>query len=108
MSLSGLRNHSTHFHHHHHPIPLPFPSQGGPHNHTIGALAVCLKQAALAPFREYQLQVVANCRAMAGRLMGKGYSLVSGGSDNHLVLVDLRPKVCLSSLLPLLSSDLGM
>lgn len=68
-------------------------SQGGPHNHTIGALAVCLKQAALAPFRAYQLQVVANCRAMAGRLVAKGYTLVSGGSDNHLVLLDLRPKV---------------
>ena len=54
---------------------------------------MCLKQASLEPFRAYQLQVVANCAAMAGRLVAKGYSLVSGGTDNHLVLLDLRPKV---------------
>jgi len=69
-----------------------FPGlQGGPHNHTIGGLAVCLKQAVTAEFKAYQQQVVANCRALAKRLMDFGYNLVSGGSDNHLVLVDLRP-----------------
>lgn len=69
-----------------------FPGlQGGPHNHTIGGLAVCLKQAVTAEFKAYQVQVVANCRALAKRLMDLGYNLVSGGSDNHLVLVDLRP-----------------
>jgi len=69
-----------------------FPGlQGGPHNHTIGGLAVCLKQAVTAEFKAYQIQVVANCRALAKRLMDLGYNLVSGGSDNHLVLVDLRP-----------------
>eukprot|EP01018_Ginkgo_biloba_P006469 Gb_16208 [translate_table: standard] len=69
-----------------------FPGlQGGPHNHTIGGLAVCLKQAVTVEFKAYQLQVVANCRALAKRLMDLGYILVSGGSDNHLVLVDLRP-----------------
>lgn len=69
-----------------------FPGlQGGPHNHTIGGLAVCLKQAVTAEFKAYQIQVVANCRALAKRLMDLGYTLVSGGSDNHLVLVDLRP-----------------
>ncbi|CAM6023774.1 unnamed protein product [Sphagnum balticum] len=69
-----------------------FPGlQGGPHNHTIGGLAVCLKQAAAPGFKVYQQQVIANCRALAARLLELGYTLVSGGTDNHLVLVDLRP-----------------
>ncbi|KAI7741139.1 hypothetical protein M8C21_021154 [Ambrosia artemisiifolia] len=69
-----------------------FPGlQGGPHNHTIGGLAVCLKHAQSPEFKAYQNQVVSNCRALAKRLMELGYTLVSGGSDNHLVLVDLRP-----------------
>ncbi|GFP88079.1 serine hydroxymethyltransferase 3 chloroplastic [Phtheirospermum japonicum] len=69
-----------------------FPGlQGGPHNHTIGGLAVSLKHAKSPEFKAYQSKVVANCRALAGRLMELGYKLVSGGSDNHLVLVDLRP-----------------
>jgi glycine hydroxymethyltransferase len=70
-----------------------FPGlQGGPHNHTIGALAVALKQAQTPEFVEYQKQVVKNCAAMANRLVELGYSLVSGGTDNHLILCDLRPK----------------
>ncbi|KAJ7958335.1 Serine hydroxymethyltransferase [Quillaja saponaria] len=69
-----------------------FPGlQGGPHNHTIGGLAVCLKHAQSLQFKIYQNQVVSNCRALAGRLIEHEYKLVSGGSDNHLVLVDLRP-----------------
>eukprot|EP00262_Sarcandra_glabra_P004880 TRINITY_DN16110_c0_g1_i1.p1 TRINITY_DN16110_c0_g1~~TRINITY_DN16110_c0_g1_i1.p1 ORF type:complete len:531 (-),score=89.10 TRINITY_DN16110_c0_g1_i1:349-1941(-) len=69
-----------------------FPGlQGGPHNHTIGGLAVCLKHAQTPEFKTYQGQVVSNCKALAGRLIELGYKLVSGGSDNHLVLVDLRP-----------------
>ncbi|XP_033077478.1 serine hydroxymethyltransferase, mitochondrial isoform X6 [Trachypithecus francoisi] len=70
-----------------------FPSlQGGPHNHAIAAVAVALKQACTPVFREYSLQVLKNARAMADALLERGYSLVSGGTDNHLVLVDLRPK----------------
>ncbi|KAF6121689.1 serine hydroxymethyltransferase 2 [Phyllostomus discolor] len=70
-----------------------FPSlQGGPHNHAIAAVAVALKQASTPMFREYSLQVLKNARAMADALLDRGYSLVSGGTDNHLVLVDLRPK----------------
>ena len=70
-----------------------FPGlQGGPHNHTIGALAVALKQAMTPEFVDYQKQVVANCAAMADRLVEHGYELVSGGTDNHLILCDLRPK----------------
>jgi glycine hydroxymethyltransferase len=64
--------------------------QGGPHNHTIGALATCLKQAATPEFVEYQKQVLKNCSRMADELNKLGYSLVSGGTDNHLVLVDLK------------------
>ena len=85
-----------------------FPAlQGGPHNHAIGGVAVALKQVdlmvsnfqqqtkiifqAMAPsFKEYQLQVLANAKAMASALLGKSYSLVSGGTDNHLVLVNLK------------------
>lgn len=68
-----------------------FPGlQGGPHNHTIGALATCLKQAATPEFVEYQKQVLKNCSRMADELNKRGYSLVSGGTDNHLVLVDLK------------------
>uniref|UniRef100_A0A2N9IIT1 Serine hydroxymethyltransferase n=1 Tax=Fagus sylvatica TaxID=28930 RepID=A0A2N9IIT1_FAGSY len=69
-----------------------FPGlQGGPHNHTIGGLAVCLKYAQSPEFKAYQNKVVSNCRALASRLTELGYKLVSGGSDNHLVLLDLRP-----------------
>ncbi|KAI4316547.1 hypothetical protein L6164_024521 [Bauhinia variegata] len=69
-----------------------FPGlQGGPHNHTIGGLSTCLKLAQSPEFKAYQNQVVSNCKAHASRLMEHGYKLVSGGSDNHLVLVDLRP-----------------
>jgi len=68
-----------------------FPGlQGGPHNHTIGALATCLKQANTAEFVEYQKQVLKNCSTFADRLNELGYTLVSGGTDNHLVLVDLK------------------
>lgn len=70
-----------------------FPSlQGGPHNHAIGAVAVALKQAMSSEFKLYQQQVLKNAKAMAQALLKKGYSLVSGGTDNHLVLVDLRSK----------------
>jgi len=70
-----------------------FPGlQGGPHNHTIAGLAVALKQAATPEFKAYQQQVLNNSSAMAAELNKRGYKLVSGGTDNHLVLVDLRPK----------------
>jgi glycine hydroxymethyltransferase len=68
-----------------------FPGlQGGPHNHTIGALSTCLKQVNTPEFVEYQKQVLKNCASMAKRLNELGYNLVSGGTDNHLVLVDLK------------------
>ena len=70
-----------------------FPGlQGGPHNHTIGALAVALKQATTPEFVAYQKQVIKNSATLAARLMELDYKLVSGGTDNHLMLCDLRPK----------------
>ncbi|CAN0915759.1 Serine hydroxymethyltransferase 4 [Linum grandiflorum] len=69
-----------------------FPAlQGGPHNHQIGALAVALKQAATPAFKAYAKQVKANAVAVGNYLMSKGYTLVTGGTENHLVLWDLRP-----------------
>jgi len=68
-----------------------FPGlQGGPHNNAIGALAVCLAQANTPEFKLYQEQVKKNCAAMANQLLTHGYNLVSGGTDNHLILVDLK------------------
>jgi len=70
-----------------------FPGlQGGPHNHTIAALATALKQAASPDFKAYQDQVMANSSAMCDELMTLGYDMVSGGTSNHLCLVDLRSK----------------
>lgn len=69
-----------------------FPgTQGGPFMHVIAAKAVCLKEASSQAFREYAAHVVANARAMAGRLQENGLRLVSGGTDNHLMMVDVRP-----------------
>eukprot|EP00878_Enallax_costatus_P035260 GHUV01039274.1.p1 GENE.GHUV01039274.1~~GHUV01039274.1.p1 ORF type:complete len:193 (-),score=46.08 GHUV01039274.1:187-765(-) len=68
-----------------------FPSlQGGPHNHQIAALAVALKHANTDEFRAYQRQVVANARALGEALKKRGYKLVTDGTDNHLLLWDLR------------------
>lgn len=70
-----------------------FPGlQGGPHNHTISALACALKQAAGPDFKAYQKQVLSNSQALAKSLQDRGYDLVSGGTENHMVLVDLRSK----------------
>jgi glycine hydroxymethyltransferase len=70
-----------------------FPGlQGGPHNHTTAAIAVALREAAQPEFREYAHRVVANARALAAALAARGYDLVSGGTDNHLILVDLSPQ----------------
>jgi glycine hydroxymethyltransferase len=70
-----------------------FPGlQGGPHNHTTAAIAVALREAAQPGFRTYAQQVVANGKALAAALLERGYSLVSGGTDNHLILIDLTPQ----------------
>ncbi|KAB5568795.1 hypothetical protein OIU76_007369 [Salix suchowensis] len=70
-----------------------FPGlQGGPHNHTISGLAVALKQVKTPEYKAYQEQVLSNCSKFAQSLLEKGYELVSGGTENHLVLVNLRNK----------------
>jgi glycine hydroxymethyltransferase len=70
-----------------------FPGlQGGPHNHTTAAIAVALHEAAQPAFGVYAHQVVANAKALAAALVERGYSLVSGGTDNHLILMDLTPQ----------------
>jgi glycine hydroxymethyltransferase len=70
-----------------------FPGlQGGPHNHTTAGVAVALHEAAQPSFRVYAAQVVANAKALAAALLERGYDLVSGGTDNHLILIDLTSK----------------
>jgi glycine hydroxymethyltransferase len=70
-----------------------FPGlQGGPHNHTTAGIAVALREAAQPSFRAYAAQIVANAAALASALLARGYDLVSGGTDNHLLLVDLTAK----------------
>ncbi|MFH9615737.1 serine hydroxymethyltransferase [Streptomyces pratensis] len=70
-----------------------FPGlQGGPHNQTTAAIAVALKEAAGADFSAYAHQVVANARALGEELASRGFDLVSGGTDNHLLLADLTGK----------------
>ncbi|HAJ33896.1 MAG TPA: serine hydroxymethyltransferase [Candidatus Atribacteria bacterium] len=70
-----------------------FPGiQGGPLMHVIAAKAVCFKQATTSEFMNYQKQIVKNAKTLAEKLIELGYNLVSGGTDNHLMLVDLRNK----------------
>ena len=70
-----------------------FPgSQGGPLMHVIAAKAICFKEAMQRDFKSYQAQTLANARTIAAGLIGRGYSVVSGGTDNHLLLLDLVDK----------------
>lgn len=70
-----------------------FPAlQGGPHNHTTAAIGVALREASTEDFRAYAEQVVRNARALAGELLERGFKLISGGTDNHLILIDLTNK----------------
>jgi glycine hydroxymethyltransferase len=70
-----------------------FPGlQGGPHNHTTAAIAVALEEALQPEFADYAFHVVANAKALATGLLERGFDLVSGGTDNHLILVDLTSK----------------
>lgn len=66
--------------------------QGGPHNHQTAAIAVALYEAAQPSFKEYGHQIVKNAKTLADNLMSKGYQLVTGGTDNHLLLIDLTNK----------------
>lgn len=70
-----------------------FPGlQGGPHNHAIAGIATAMKQASTPEFVAYQKQVVANARRLCERLQDFGYKICTGGTDVHLVLLDLTPK----------------
>lgn len=66
--------------------------QGGPHDNQTAAIAVALKEASSAKFKKYGEQIVKNSKALAAELTKRGFDLVSGGSDNHLILIDLRNK----------------
>ncbi len=69
-----------------------FPGlQGGPHDHTTAALAVALGEALRPEFRDYAQQIVRNAKALAAALKGEGITLVTGGTDNHMLLIDLTP-----------------
>jgi glycine hydroxymethyltransferase len=70
-----------------------FPGlQGGPHNQTTAGIAVALQEAAQPSFRDYAAAIVANAKALADELSSRGFDLVSGGTDNHLILIDLTPQ----------------
>ena len=70
-----------------------FPGlQGGPHDHIIAAKAVCFKEALQPEFKVYAHQIVKNAKALAEELLAQGLRLVTGGTDNHLILIDLTPK----------------
>lgn len=69
---------------------MVFPGmQGGPHNHTTAAIAVALKEASKPNFKIYAKQIVKNAKALAQSLKNQGLNLISGGTDNHLILIDL-------------------
>jgi len=68
-----------------------FPAlQGGPHNHAIAGVAVAFRQALMPEFKAYQIQTLANAKVLASEMMARGYKVVSGGTDNHLILVNLK------------------
>jgi glycine hydroxymethyltransferase len=70
-----------------------FPGlQGGPHNHTTAGVAIALREAATEDFKAYAHQIIANSRALAAALVERGFALITGGSDNHLILADLTSK----------------
>jgi glycine hydroxymethyltransferase len=70
-----------------------FPGlQGGPHNHTTAAIAVALKEAGTSEFNAYAHQIVRNAQALAAALQERGFRLISGGTDNHLILIDVTPR----------------
>ena len=70
-----------------------FPAlQGGPHNHTTAAIAVALREASTPEFQAYGRQIVHNAKALAEALLSHGFTLISGGTDNHLILIDMTSK----------------
>ncbi|PHJ16111.1 serine hydroxymethyltransferase 2 [Cystoisospora suis] len=86
-----------------------FPSlQGGPHNHQIAALACQLKEVTSPSWKEYAVQVIRNCQALAQRLQALGHKLSTDGSDNHLLLMDLRPDAISGAKMQLCCDEAGI
>jgi len=86
-----------------------FPGmQGGPHNHVTAAIAVALKEASTPEFKEYAHQIVKNAKALANELTEQGLRLVSGGTDNHLMLVDLSKEGCTGKEAELALDEIGI
>jgi glycine hydroxymethyltransferase len=75
-----------------------FPGlQGGPHENSIAAIALCLKQASTIEFKDYAEQIIVNAKALAEELLKYGFNLITGGTDNHLILIDLQNKEILGA-----------
>ena len=86
-----------------------FPGiQGGPLMHMVAAKAVALKEAMSDDFRQYQTRIIKNAAALADRLMQNGFELVSGGTDNHLMLLDLRNRNLTGKAAELLLDSIGV
>ncbi|VVC03093.1 Serine hydroxymethyltransferase [Candidatus Burarchaeum australiense] len=86
-----------------------FPGlQGGPHDHQTAAIAVTLKEASQPSFKNYAEQIVKNARSLAEALTGYGFRLVSGGTDNHLILIDLRNKSIMGKEAQVLLDSVGI
>lgn len=82
--------------------------QGGPHDNTTAAIAVALKEASTASFKKYAEQIVKNAKALADELLAQGFELVTGGTDNHLILIDLRNKKVAGNLAALAFEKAGI
>lgn len=86
-----------------------FPGiQGGPHDHINAAKAVCFKEAMMPSFQDYARQVIQNAQAMAGELMSRGYKILTDGTDNHLMVVDLRSKNLTGKLAEIALEKIGI
>lgn len=86
-----------------------FPgNQGGPLMHVIAGKAVCFKEALEPEFKTYQEQIIKNAQALASKLLELGFNLVSGGTDNHLILIDLRNKHITGKALETKLDDIGI
>lgn len=86
-----------------------FPgNQGGPLMHVIAGKAVCFKEALEPEFKTYQEQIIKNAQALASRLLELDFNLVSGGTDNHLILIDLRNKHITGKALETKLDDIGI
>ena len=86
-----------------------FPGlQGGPHNTAIAGIAVAMEQATTPAFKIYQETVIANAQALSRKLEGLGYKIVTGGTDNHILLVDLKNKGLSGSKAEKILEDVGI